>query len=681
MRRGERQRRALKYGDNNVRLRMIIAFAIIMLLFLILAFRLGWIQVIASDKYATMAKENQTTDEILSAKRGSILDRNGSKLAVSTTSYKIWLRLKAVGVNTIDEKTMSKQLDKATSLLAKALEVSEKEITKQFDTDSPRIKVAGSVPKDVADYIRDAAEKQDISLIEVEEDTSRNYPLGAFASHVIGSVNDDNNGQSGIELEYNKYLSGVAGRWIKNTDRSGDPIPGGEEIKYEEKDGMNVVLTIDETIQYYVEKEIKKTYKEQSAKKVSCIVMDPKNGDVLSMASYPEFNLNSPTKPTEKSAMDEFNQLSSKKKTEYLNTMWRNPLTSDLYEPGSVFKLITVGAALEEGTSTPQSHCYCGGSYNVAGEQIKCHIYPSGHGGQTLTQAVANSCNPAMMQTIQKMGYNKFYKYLELFGMTNKTGIDFPGEAYPLLQSQEVAGPVGLATMSFGHGLSITPLQMISAVSSYGNDGKLMKPRLIKELQDNDGKTIKKFDTKIVRQVVSEKTSKEMLDIMESVITTTKNPVVDIAGYKIGAKTGTANKIVNNRYQSGTFIGSVICMAPIDDPQFVVLVVVDEPKGGPTGGLTAGPAVDAITEEVLRYLNVEPTYTDAEKAKIQKKQVIVPKVNEMKYSKAVSLLEKSGLKYTVVGDANKDNDFKVVDQYPKAGEYVKKGSSVFLYKE
>ena len=681
MRRGNRRRRYVEYGNSIVRSRMIIAFAVVMLLFLILTFKLGWVQIIASDKYATMAKENQTTDEILSAKRGNVLDRNGSKLAVSTTSYKIWLRLQSVGSNTIDSKTMSKQLDKSTSLLSKALNKSEKKIRDQFDTDSPRIKVADSVSKDVADYIKDTAEQGGISLIEVEENTSRNYPLGSFASHVIGSVNNDNNGQSGIELEYNKYLSGVAGRWIKNTDRSGDPIPGGEEIKYEKKDGLNVVLTIDETIQYYVEKEIKKTFKDQNAKKVSCIVMDPKNGDIMAMASYPDFDLNSPTKPAEKSSLKNFNALSDKKKTKYLNAMWRNPLTSDLYEPGSVFKLVTVGSALEERTVTPQSPCYCNGFYNVAGEKISCHK-TSGHGGQTVTQAVANSCNPAMMQIIQKMGNDKFYKYLELFGMTNKTGIDFPGEAAPLLQNQEDAGPVGLATMSFGHGLTITPLQMISAVSAYGNEGKLMKPRLVRELRDNNGKAVKEFGSKIIRQVVSEKTSKEMRGIMDSVISDSKDPVVDIAGYKVGAKTGTSRKIVNNQYQPGLVIGSTVCMAPIDDPQFVVLVTVDEPDGE-FGSTTAGPAVEAITEETLRYLNVEPSYTDSERAKIQRKQIIVPKVSGMKYSKAVKLLGDAGLKHTVSGgsDKNKDKDFKVVDQYPKAGEYTKKGSSVFLYKE
>lgn len=682
MSRGNANEKAANYGSNSVRVRMIVAFAVVILLFLGLALRLGWVQIIAADEYVTMAKENQTTDEILTAKRGSILDRNGSELAVSTTSYKVWVRMRPANSNvTVDKKKQKEQLSQTTELLSDTLGMKEDAIEEMYDTDAPRAKIATGITKDKVDYIKNYADQYDISIIEIEEDTSRNYPLNTFASHVIGSVSSDNNGQSGVELEYNKYLSGVAGRWIKNTDASGNPIPGGEEIKYDKEDGLNVVLTIDEAIQYYVEKAIANTYKEQRAESVSCIVMDPKTGDILAMASCPDFDLNSPTEPTVKEEKEKYKDLSDKKKTEYLNTMWRNPLVSDLYEPGSVFKLITVGGALEEGVINPSSGCHCSGSYKVYSEDIKCHIHPNAHGGQTVTTAVRNSCNPAMMQIIQKMGYDKFYNYLELFGITNKTGIDFPGEALPLIQSKQNAGPVGLATMSFGHGLSITPLQMISAVCSYGNDGKLMKPRLVKELQDNEGNTVKEFSTKVIRQVVSEKTTEEMLDIMSKVISESEDPVVDIAGYNIGAKTGTAQKLKNNQYQKGVVIGSVLAMAPIEDPRFAVLVIVDEPKAGDFGSTTAGPAAEAITEEVLRYLNVEPTYTEKEKQKIQKKQVKVPNVTSKKYSKAVSILEEKGLSCEISGGSADDKDFKVVDQYPKAGEYTKKGSKVFLYRE
>ena len=681
MSRGRRRSNTAEMSGNSIRIRMIVAFAIVILLFLVLAFRLGWVQIIAADEYVTMAKKNQTNDEILTAKRGSIVDRNGSELAVSTTSYKVWIRLKPANSSIkVDKKKQGEEREKAVDLVSEALDMKEEEITGMFDTEAPRVKVATSVTKDKADVIKTYADQNNISIIEIEEDTSRNYPLGSFGAHVIGSVSNDNNGQSGIELEYNKYLSGVAGRWIKNTDASGNPLPGGEEVKYDKEDGMNVVLTIDEAIQYYVEKAIAKTYKDQSAESVSCIVMDPKSGDILAMASYPNFDLNSPSKPTKKEEQSKYNKLSDKKKTEYLNTMWRNPLISNLYEPGSVFKLVTVGGALEEGVITPNTTCNCSGSYNVAGEKISCWVSGS-HGSQTVTTAVKNSCNPAMMQIIQKMGYDKFYNYLELFGMTNKTGIDFPGEAYPLIQDKNDAGPVGLATMSFGHGLSITPLQMISAVSSYGNGGKLMKPRLVKELQDGDGKTVKEFPTKIIRQVVSEKTTKEMLKIMDSVISESENPVVDIAGYNVGAKTGTARKLVNNQYQSGLVIGSTLVMAPIEDPQFAVLVLVDEPKAGDFGSTTAGPAAEAITEEILRYKNIEPTYSEKEKKKIQKKQVQIPNVTGMNYKEAVKVLNSSGLKNEISGENNDGKNFKVVDQYPKAGDYTKKGSKVFLYKD
>jgi stage V sporulation protein D (sporulation-specific penicillin-binding protein) len=657
---------------------MIFAFAVIVLLFAALAFRIGWIQIVATDIYASKAAESQTKDELIPARRGDILDRNMKELAVTTSTYTLYIRLKPPKGATLP-KDHKEQLTAVTKLLSETLDIPKETLeAKTADTEHSRVKAATNVNKDQMDLISAGLKEQKLNILESEEKSSRTYPLGTFASHVLGTINNDGHGQGGVELQYDAYLSGIAGRRIQSTDAQGNPLTGGEKANYDKQDGASVVLTIDEPIQYYVEDVLKKKFKELKPNKIQAIVMNPKNGDVLAMASYPNFDPNNARTPVTASEKEEFDQMTDEQQGEYLSELWRNPIVSDLYEPGSVFKLITASSALESSSATLKSGYTCRGIYRVQDRDIHCHVYPAAHGGESLTEAVGNSCNPAMVQVIQKMGYDKFYQYLELYGMTAKTGIDLPGEASPLTQDKKTAGPVGLATMSFGMGLNITPIEMASAIASIGNDGKYMQPRVVRALADAEGNITEEFPSKVVRQVISQQTAQETQDIMTYVTEKAGGQVAKVPGYKIGSKTGTAQKLVNGQYSGSHIVGSMVAMAPMDDPKFVVLVVVDDPEGGGFGNTTAGPAVHDIVEELLRYYNIKPEYTDAEKASLSSVQKTVPELSKITASEAQGILLSEGLKYNIQG-ADISTDFDVKDQYPKAGEKIEEGGTVYLY--
>jgi stage V sporulation protein D (sporulation-specific penicillin-binding protein) len=585
--------------------RIILAFAVVVLAFVGLGFRLGWIQIVKTNIYAAKAEESQTKEQIIPARRGAILDRNMKELAISAGSYDVFVRLKPYGNTKPDPKKQEEQRMAAAELLSSVLGIEKDEITGKFDSDSSRVRIAKDVDKSKMSLIREDVLKQGLNVIEIEENVAREYPRGAFAAHVLGTVGRDGAGLGGIELQYNDYLSGKAGRRVVSTDRAGNPLTDGETTIA--TDGSSVVLTIDETIQYYVENAIEKTYKDVKADRIEALVLDPKTGDVLSMAAYPDYDPNDFGKPADEEQLKTFNTLDAEKQSEMMNQLWRNPLVSDLYEPASIFKLVTASAGIESGSVTPETTFTCKGSYHVIDRDIKCWIYPRSHGTQTVRQAVGNSCNPVMIQIIQKMGYDNFYRYLELYGITEPTGIDFPGEAKPIIQDKTKSGPVGLATMAFGMGLNVTPVQMGSAVSAMVNGGNLMQPRLVKALADSSGKITEEFEPKITRKVISQQTSDEMKDILEFAVEDAGAKVLQIPGYRVGAKTGTAQLFENGAYSKTKIVGTMAAVAPMEDPQFVVLVVATNPKVGEHGSTTVGPAVKTIMEEILRYKSVKPS--------------------------------------------------------------------------
>lgn len=580
--------------------RIVLIFGILIFLIIALCVRLGWIQIIDADKYAAMAKAQQTNDEVIAAKRGAILDRNGQELAISASCYTVWARPAGIHSGKTDEQKEA-TYQNTLSTLEDILGMDRDELKTLLSSEKSMVKIAKYLDKDTATKLK----KEKLPGIEITEDTKRYYPLGPFASHVLGSVTDDNVGLSGIELQYNRYLSGVSGRWIKNTDVAGNDLSYGMDEYYGAEDGLNVVLTLDSVIQHYVEKAMETTMQNTGANRVICVVMDPKTGDILAMGCTPDFDPNNPRVPMDVSEAAIVAAMEPEQKAEYWNKMWRNPIVSDVYEPGSTFKLITTSIALEEEVTNPNEHFVCKGSFNVAGTTLHCWRSYNPHGDETLTQAVGNSCNPVMHQLVQRIGNAKYYEYLRLFGLYEKTGIDFPGESLAILQNEKTAGPVGLTTMSYGQGIAVTPIQLITAVCAIANDGQLMQPRLVKALTDSDGKVVKEFDTTVVRQVISKQTSEEMCLIMESVVAEGGGKAAAIPGYRIGGKTGTANKAIAGGYSEETD-SSFIGLAPMDDPQVAVLMIVDSPKGDVHGSSTAAPGVKLVLQDVLRYMNIQP---------------------------------------------------------------------------
>ena len=648
--------------------RVAIGFFIVALLMVALTFRVAWIQIVDAEEYTEKAILQQTNDTTIQAKRGIIYDRNGKELATSTTCYTLWVWPSQFTYEKTDE-----EIKEMCAKIAEIIDKDEEKVLQSATKETLMVSLAKYLDKETADKIRALK----YSGLELAEGTKRNYPLGNFASQVLGSVNDDNQGRTGLELQYDEYLSGVPGRWVKNTDISGNELVEGREEYHEAQDGLNVVTTLDEAIQYYVEKAINEGMEKTGAKRIMCLIMDPKTGDILASAVTPGFDPNNATVPTDETYAEEYKK--AENKSEVLSKMWRNPIVSDTYEPGSTFKLITASSAIEEKAITTTETFSCNSRITVAGVTLHCWSNRN-HGTQTIKQAVGNSCNPVMAKVATKMGKKTFYKYLDLYGITEKTGVDYPGEAGAIVQSLENVGPVELATIGYGHGISVTPIQLLTAISSIGNDGVLMQPRYVKALTDSEGKIVEEYEPKVVRKVLSTKTANEMKEIMEYVVAEAGGGNAKITGYRIGGKTGTANKVENGSYGKN-YYSSFVGMAPMDDPKVSILVVVDSPKGSYYGSIVAAPIAKSILSDVLRYMNITPEYTDAEKAAIEGNYTVVPDVVGKEFSEAAGILGGKDLKYSRPKSARDDDNFTVVDQYPKAGTKVKKNSVVYVYKE
>ncbi len=660
---------------NKIKKRLIAAFAIICLMISILSFRVGWVQIVRGVEYAKMATGQQTRDVSIAAKRGAIYDRNGEELAISAATFSIWVRPEKIwnGDNDSEKEQNAKETFTALSEL---LGMSVEEINEAASADSKLIKIAKYQTKETADSIMGLG----LPGVETTEEVKRYYPLGAFASHLLGSVTDDNTGLSGLELRYDSFLSGVSGRWIKSADVEGNGLAYGVEKYFGAENGLNLVLTIDSVIQYYAEKSIAEVKETTGADRVWCLMMDPKTGGILAMAATPEFDPNDPRTPLDPAEATRLENLSAAEKMTYWNEMWRNSMISDTYEPGSTFKLITTAVGLEEGVTSLNDTFVCTGSIEVFDATLRCWRYKEPHGHQTLVQAVGNSCNPVLVQIAQRIGEEKYYKYLDLFGFSEKTGIDFPGESSSILQSRDGVNPVGLATMAYGQGIAVTPIQILSAVCAFGNGGQLMQPHLVSALTDSQGDVVKSFDPKIVRKVISKETADEMCYIMESVVSEGGGGKAKVDGYRVGGKTGTAQKAEGGGYSDETY-SSFIGMAPMNDPKVAILLVVDNPKGIKYGSVTAAPGAQKILAQTLRYLNVEPEFTQEELKALKSDTVTVPNLEGNSIDNAIGILGGLSLGANVSPTLEAVEDVMVVDQYPKPGESLKKGESVFLYWE
>jgi stage V sporulation protein D (sporulation-specific penicillin-binding protein) len=664
-------------ASTKARKRLLVVFVIIMLAFVALAVRLGYHQIYMAEDYAQRATLQQTSDKVVSAVRGSILDRNGGELAISATTNTIWVRTDSVRGNGKTEQEKEENALLEAHSLADILDLDYEDVLETITSERKLLKVAKNVSAATADIIREGG----YAGIEIVEDAKRYYPLGAFASQILGTTTDDNVGLTGIERYYDRYLSGINGRWITSKDGKSNSIVYGTDKYYAAEDGYSVELTIDSNIQYIVEQKIAACLEKTQADRVMCLMMDPKTGEILAMAQTEEYDPNDPRVPINEEDKQQFVFMSDAQKVEYWNRIWRAFCISDTYEPGSTFKLITTAIALDERVTTLDDTFYCNGTLQVADWLLKCWYYPRAHGKQTLVQAVGNSCNPVMIQLGQRLGLTRYYNGLDAFSLTERTGVDYPGEGTNILQSRSSAGPVGLATMAYGQGIAVTPISLVTAISSLANEGRLMQPHFLRRVVKEDGEVVLENEPVIKSISVSEQTAADMLYIMEETVDEGGGGTAKIRGYRIGGKTGTANKPEGGGYSKTDVYGSFIGVAPINDPKFVILVIVDTPRGVLYGSQTAAPCAREIMNEVFLYLDIQPDYTEEDLAAISKSKVDVPNLTGYTLEDSIGILAGRGLEYQIAPEGEYYENLIIIDQFPKPGEELSQGSIVTLYYE
>lgn len=644
-----------------IKRRIVVVFFAFFVVYMALIGRLAFIQIINSSEYQQKAVEQWTRDIPIKSKRGIIYDRNSKKLAISATAYEIYVR-----------PAMVEDKEAVANALAEVLGMDKKSLEEKVAAKKDTVLIKKKVDSDKVKILRE----KELDGIIFNDDSKRFYPQSNFASYVLGFTNTDNQGQDGVELTYEKYLNGFPGRNIMMTDAHGQMLPGSDTKYYEPQDGLNLVLTIDEVIQHFSEKAVENALVENKAKRVTAIVMDPKTGDILAMTSKPDFDNNDPRKIPEELA-DKWDTMNEKERYEALYKIWRNPAVADSYEPGSTFKVITSSAGLEENVVKPDDRFYDPGYIMVAGKRIKCWRSHNPHGDQSFAEGIKNSCNPVFVEVAQRLGKEKLYKYIKAFGFGTVTGIKLPGEASGIVRNVNAIGPVELANISFGQGISVTPIQLITAFSAVANDGILMEPRIAKKVIDDEGKTVNEFQPRIVRQVISKETSATMRQILEAAVAPTASSY--IPGYKVAGKTGTAQKAEGGIYVSGKFVSSFCGFAPANDPKISVLVVIDEPGGAQHfGGVIAAPVARSIIYDTLRYLDVKPQYTEEEQKLMQKPLVKVPEVRNMALKDAIKILAQSKLKYSVETEYEHNMESTILDQTPKPGADINEGSIVIL---
>ena len=572
------------------------ALFIVFIIFILFTVRLAYIQFVWGAELSEKAWEQQSQSRSITAKRGNIYDSTGKYILAENSS------VESISINPTNIPQEIK--DKVAHALCDIFELDYEKISKKVHKRSSIESIVKKVDKSKADELRNWMDTNGITTgINIDGDSKRYYPYGSLASQVIGFCGSDNQGLDGIEAKYDSQLKGTNGKINRQTNASG--ISLGEENYVAATDGNNLILTIDMTIQSIVEKYLEEACIDNICTDGGSIVaMNPRNGDILAMANYPSYNLNTPYEPYSDELKATWTSLDAASKTAALQGIWRNKTISDTYEPGSVFKTVTASAALQEGLVTDidqQGQFCCTGAIEVAGTRIKCWRYYRPHGSESLRLALMNSCNPVFIGLGQKIGVTKYYEYLRKFGLFSKTGIHLPGEANSIFVKEEKAGPVELATISFGQRFEITPLQMITAVSSIANEGIYIKPRIVKSIQNSASGEITDLPIETGEQIISKENAKKVLSMMNSVVSegTGKNARVD--GYQVGGKTGTSEDGVN----TGKYVTSFCGVAETDNPSIVLLITLYNPtgEGGHQGGGVAAPVGGKILGEVLPYLS------------------------------------------------------------------------------
>ena len=542
--------------------------------------RLVYLMVFDAEYYQKRAEDLHKRERKIKAARGEIVDRNGVVLATNKT---------VCTISVIHSQI--KEPERVTEILAKELEMDQAEVRKRVEKVSSMEKVKTNVEKEVGDKIRE----YNLDGVKVDEDYKRYYPYDSLASKVLGFTGGDNQGIIGLEVKYEETLKGSNGTILTTTDARGIELDAVAEGRIEPVAGKTLEISMDYNIQKYCEQAAEKVMREKQADGVSILLMNPQNGEILSMVNVPEFNLNDPFE------LNTGEELEGEKLQDALNAMWRNRCINDTYEPGSTFKIITSAACLEEGVVTPEDTFSCPGYRMVEDRRIRCHKV-GGHGSETFVQGIQNSCNPVFIDIGLRLGAERFYDYFQQFGLLDLTGIDLPGEAGPIMHQVEKIGLVELATISFGQSFQVTPVQMAVTVSSIINGGRRVTPHFGKAVLDREGNVLETLSYEERSGVVSEKTSKTMQTLLEGVVANGSGKNAYIEGYSIGGKTATSQTLPRS---ANKYISSFIGFAPAEDPQVLGMVVIHNPQGIYYGGTIAAPVLRSIFDNVLPYLGIE----------------------------------------------------------------------------
>ncbi len=670
MKKKEKFRLVQKIGTITRKKRMRNMIFVVLIIMFGLAFRIGWIQFKMGNKLQHMAHLQQTLEREFNPKRGTIYDATGEKILAVSAS------VESITVNPVNISSENKE--KVARKLSELFELDYEKVLKKVSKRSSIETIAKKVDKSKTDELRIWLDENNITTgVNIDVDTKRYYPYNSLAAQIIGFCGSDNQGLMGIEAKYDSELKGQNGSIVKLTDAKGGNLDDEGEEYVKAINGNDLILSIDATIQGIAEK-----YLEEACIDNVCtdggniVIMDPNNGDILAMAGYPTYNLNDPYVPMDSEASANWDNLSKEEKTAEQQKMWRNKAISDAYEPGSTFKLITSSASLEEKiTDTDNSGEFCcTGSITISGVTIKCWRYYRPHGSESLRQALMNSCNPVFIGLGQKLGVKTYYSYLNKFGFLRKTGIDLQGEGGSIFLAEEKVGPVELGTIAFGQRFEVTPIQMITAVSSIANGGTYVVPRVVKSIVNSQTGEVKNIEPQKKETVISKETSEKVLSMMQSVVAEGTGKNAQVKGYSIGGKTGTSEDGVN----TGKYVTSFVGVAPISDPKLVILITLYNPtgEGGHQGGGVAAPIASQVLGEVLPYLEVKK---DNEKEEDAKNKVAVPNLEGMTIGEAKKVLKDLNLNLEYNEENTENEEERIItEQVPVSGVEVLEESSIIV---
>ena len=686
--RDKKMKNGFKAKTNNANKFIFVFFIFLAFLFVILIAKLLWIQIVQSEELTIAALNQLTKTEVINSNRGIIYDRNKKEMAINITKCNVFYNMDYLkqrkDESESDFKNRKEKLyDEDAKTISDVTGIDYDEIRSKMEGDKV-VRLATNIERGKAQELKDLRlqiikenkekkdnKKSNLIPMSIDDVTRRLYPFNNLASYVIGFTNDENVGQYGIEASFDEELSGISGKNVSLKDNASNKIPLTDEETYAPKEGYSVVLSIDSNIQQFAETAALHAKKENMADKVSIIVQDTMTGEILAMTTKDDYNLNDPRAPLNEKQEEEWDKLSEEEKMDILYDNWRDFNVNDQYEPGSIFKLITAAAAIEENTAQPDSQYVCNGAMVMGNSRLTCTSRTRGK--KTLAKGIEESCNMTMIQVGQDLGAEKFLKYIKAFGFGKKTGIELYGESIGIVpRSYKDISKVNLATMSYGHSIAVSPLQLINAVSAISNGGYLNKPTLIKEMVDANGNVIDRKRTELRRRVISEETSDKMKMMMRRVVENGTGKRAQVPGYIVGGKSGTANIATPTGYLEA-YNSSFVGVAPLNDPRLTVLVVINNPKGGILGSVVAAPVVQDVLEKSLNYMKIQKTEEVDEKDEF----ISVPNVGGLLLEDAGKILIDSGLRF----NNNSENVLTysvVTNQSPSAGSYVLKDTIIDL---